>query len=146
MNHDPRLSPLEEHEWSLQERALAEQRAGFAPRDGQASLGTYRTMARWLAQPPAEQLPADFARRIARQMQPVARPDAGLERGLLALLTAALGVAGLAALVIYGDAWLPALDQGVVGAVLAKPLAWVVAACLGLSRLSRSWLHHDQPA
>ncbi|MGN2247708.1 hypothetical protein ACFWZ3_13555 [Frateuria sp. GZRR35] len=146
MNHDPHLSPLEEHEWSLQERALADKRAGLAPRDREASSGTYRLMAELLAQPPNEQLPADFARRVARQVSPAPRLDTRLEHGLLALLVAAMAVAALAVVVIYGASWLPALDQGVIGALLATPWAWVLAACLGLSRLSRHWLHHGQPA
>jgi hypothetical protein len=146
MNHDPRLSPLEEYEWSLQERALADQRAGLSPKEGDASVGTYRLMAHLLAQPPEEQLPADFARRVARQLPPVARRDTRLERGLLALLLATMAVAGLAVVAIYGAAWLPALDQGVIGTVLAKPWVWVLAACLGLSRMSRHWLHNYQPA
>lgn len=146
MNHDPRLSPPEEYEWSLQERALADQRAGVDPTDGDASLGTYRLMAQLLAQPPEDQLPADFARRVARQVQPSARLDTRLERGLLGLLVVTMAVAGLAVVVIYGGAWLPALDQGVLDALLVKPWAWVLVACLGLSRMSRNWLYHDQPA
>ncbi|MGN2254695.1 hypothetical protein ACFWZ4_15050 [Frateuria sp. GZRe12] len=146
MNHDPRLSPSEEYEWSLQERALADQRAGLDPTGGDASLGTYRLMAQLLAQPPEDQLPADFARRVARQVQPGARLDTRLERGLLGLLVVTMAVAGFAVVVIYGGAWLPALDQGMLGAWLAKPWAWVLVACLGLSRMSRHWLHHDQPA
>jgi hypothetical protein len=147
MNHDPRLSFSEEHEWSVQERALAEQRAGVPPRHGDASLRPYRLMAHLLAQPLEEQLPPDFARHVARQVAPAARPgDTRLERSLLALLVAAMAVAGLAAVAIYGAGWMPALDQGVLGTLLAKPWAWVLAACLGLSRLSRHWLHHDQPA
>jgi hypothetical protein len=146
MNHDPRLSPLEEYEWSLQERALADQRAGLDPTDGDASLGSYRLMAQLLAQPPADQLPADFARRLARQVQPSARLDTRLEGRLLALLVAAMAVAGLAVVALYGGAWLPALDQGVLGALLAKPWAWILVACLGLSRISRHWLYHGEPA
>ena len=146
MNHDPRLYPPEEHEWTLQERALGDQRAGLVPRDGEAPLGTYRLLAQLLAQPPREQLPPDFARLVARQVQPAPRMDTRLERGLLALLAAAMAVAGVAALVIYGADWLPVLERGVAGQLLAKPWAWVLAACLALSRMSRHWLHHDQPA
>ncbi|UGB38822.1 hypothetical protein [Frateuria soli] len=147
MNHDARLSPLEEREWSLQERALADQRAGRAPRAGDASSDTYRRMAELLAQPPDEQLPADFARRVARRAATAAPPlDGRLERDLFALLVAVMVVAGLAVFAIYGARWLPVLDQGAVGAWLARPWVWALAACLGLSRLSRHWLGHDQPA
>ena len=147
MNHDPRLPAPDEQEWSAQERALAEERAGLPLGDGDASVRTYRLMAHLLAQPIEEQLPDGFARRVARQVAPAASPlDTRLERGLLGLLVAAMAVAGLVVVAIYGAGWLPALDQGVVGALLAKPWAWALAACLGLSRLSRHWLHHDQPA
>jgi hypothetical protein len=145
MNHDPRF-PLPDddaREWSAQERALAEERAGLAPEAGDPQLRSYRLVARALAQPPDEQLPPDFARRMARQAARVADPaDTRLERNLLALLALALALAGLAAVALYGAEWLPALDGGAVGTLLAKPWAWAVAACLGLSRLSRHWLHH----
>ncbi|HET6804054.1 MAG TPA: hypothetical protein VFH59_01250 [Frateuria sp.] len=149
MNHDPRF-PLPDDdagEWAAQERALAEERAGLAPADD-APLRSYRLIAHVLAQPLDAQLPPDFARGVARQVQPVARgSDTGLERGLLALLAAAMAVAALGALVVYGAGWLPALDQGPVGELLTQPWAWTLAVCLGLTRVSRGWwLEHGQPA
>lgn len=147
MNHDPRLSASEELEWSAQERALGEERAGLAPGQGDSSLHAYRYMARLLAQPPDEQLPPDFARQVARRAQQAASPvDTRLERRLLAALVAAMGLAGLVALMLYGDEWLPSLDQGVVGTLLSKPWMWVLAACLGGSRLSRQWWLHRAAA
>jgi len=145
MNHDPRFPlPDDDAEWSAQERALAEERAGLAPEAGDPQLRGYRLVALALAQPPDEQLPPDFARQMARQVARAARPaDTGLlERNLLVVLAAAMALAGAAAVVLYGTAWLPSLDEGAVGALLAKPWAWALAACLGLSRLSRGWLHH----
>jgi hypothetical protein len=150
MNHDPRFSLPDDdaREWSAQERALAEERAGLAPQAGDPQLRRYRLVARALAQPLDEQLPTDFAYRVARQVGQPARPaDAHLERNLLALLAAAMALAALAVVLVYGTEWLPSLDQGAVGSLLAKPWIWALASCLGLSRLSRHWcLHHDQPA
>jgi hypothetical protein len=150
MNHDPRfpLSDEEAYEWSAQERALAEERAGLAPAGGDPSLRTYRLMAHLLAQPPEVQLPPQFARQVARRVRQAGSPvDAGLERGLLVLLLAALSLAGLAAAAAYGALWLPSFGQGPVGAALAEPWIWALAACLGLSRLSRHWWQqHHLPA
>jgi len=151
MNHDPRFPIPDDDdasEWSAQERALADERAGVAPATGHPQLRSYRLMAHLLAQPLNQQLPPDFARRMARQVEPAARPvDTRLERNLLALLAAAMTLAALVAVALYGAQWLPSLDLGATGALLAKPWLWVLAACLGLSRLSRHWwLHHDQPA
>ncbi|MCX7515324.1 hypothetical protein [Frateuria sp. STR12] len=148
MNHDPRFpSPDDEaREWHAQERAFAEERAGLASAQSDPRLRSYRLMAHVLAQSPPEQLPPDFARQMARRVQRAKPIDTRLERRLLALLVTTMAVAGLAAIVVYGARWLPALDLHLVGAVLATPWAWALAACLGLSRLSRHWLHHDQPA
>jgi hypothetical protein len=149
MNHDPRF-PLPDddaHEWSAQERALAEERAGLAPEAGDPQLRSYRLVARALAQPLDRQLPPDFASRVARRAARAARPaDTRLEGNLLAMLAAAMALAALAATVTYGGQWLPSLDQGAFGALLAKPWAWALAVCLGLSRLSRGWLHHPGQA
>jgi len=150
MNHDPRF-PLPDddaREWSAQERALAEERAGLAPQAGDPQLRSYRLVAHALAQPLDEQLPPDFARRLAQQVERAARPaDTRLEGNLLVLLVGAMVLSGLAATLIYGAQWLPSLDQGTAGALLAKPWVWALAACLGLSRLSRHWLQHpDQTA
>lgn len=149
MNHDPRF-PLPDddaREWSAQERALAEERAGVAPEAGDPRLRGYRLVARALAQPLDEQLPTDFAYRVARQVVRPARPaDTRLERNLLLVLVVAMALAGVAAVFLYGAQWLPSLDAGEAGVVLAKPWVWVLAACLGLSRLSRHWLSHPGQA
>ena len=147
MNHDPRF-PLPDddaREWSAQERALAEEGAGVAPPAGDPQLRSYRLMAHLLAQPLDEQLPPDFAQRVARQVEQGVQPiDTRFERALLGLLAAALVIAGLAVLAMYGSAWLPSLDQGPAGALLSKPWLWALAVCAGLSRLcDRWWLRHD---
>lgn len=155
MNHDPRFSDSHDlpdgREWSEQERALAEERAGLGLEAGDAQLRSYRLIARLLAQPPAEQLPADFARRTARLAERAGaaapRPaDTRLERNLLALLAAALALAGLAAVALYGAAWLPTFDQGPASALLSQPWLWPLVACVGLSGLGkRWWLRRELP-
>jgi hypothetical protein len=154
MNHEPRFpdphDEMDAREWSAQERALADERAGHRPEAGEPPLRTYRLMAHLLAQPPDEQLPPDFARQTARRVEraaAAARPaDTRFERNLLALLVVALIGAGLLAVVLYGTAWLPSLDQGAAGAVLSKPWLWALAACMALSGLcDRWWLRNDLP-
>ena len=147
MNHDPRMSASDEQEWSAQERALAEERAGVAPAGGDPRLRSYRLMARALAQPPLEQLSPDFARQVARQAQRAIQPaDTRLERGLLMFLVALMVLAGLVAVLATGGQWLPSLDPGVIGALAAKPWIWALVACLAFTRLSRHWwLHGDLP-
>lgn len=150
MNHDPRFPPRgdDAHEWAAQERALAEERAGLAPGQGDPRLRGYRLVAHALAQPLDAQLPPDFARRVARRAEQVAAAaEPRLERVLLAVLVAAMAVVALGAALLYGARWLPSLDPAPAGAWLSSPWAWALAACLGLSRLARpGWRHHDRPA
>lgn len=148
MNHDPRFtSPdgeFDPQEWAAQERALAAERAGLPLEEADQTTLGYRWMARALAQPPQERLPADFARRVARQAArttPAAAPDGRFERNLLALLAAVFALAGVAAVVLYGQAWLPSLDRGAAGAWLSRPWLWVLVACLGLTGLFDRWWH-----
>lgn len=149
MKHDSRSPDPHDvpdaREWSAQERALAEERAGLGLEAGDAQLRSYRLIARLLAQPPADELPTDFAWRTAQLVErsgAVPRPaDMRLERNLLALLVAALALAGVAALALYGAAWAPAFEQGAAGALLSKPWLWPLLACMGLSGLfERRWL------
>ncbi|HEV2538856.1 MAG TPA: hypothetical protein VGU03_04035 [Frateuria sp.] len=142
MNHErPFSPPVDENEWATQERALADERAGVASPAGDPRVRSYRLLAHVLAQPPEAQLPPDFARRMAQRVQPPARAaDNRLETWLFGLLA----LAGLVSAAIYGNAWLPSLDQGATGALLAKPWLWALVACLGFSRLSRHWLQHHQ--
>lgn len=143
MKHDPHAPDFNDAataaEWDAQERALADERAGRDPWASDPALHSYRRMAHLLAQPPVEQLPPDFARRVARQAEraPTARPvDARLETSLLTALAAAMAVAVL----LYGAAWLPPLEQGIPGMLLlSKPWVWALALCLGLSRLCDHW-------
>lgn len=154
MSHDPRFpapnDDADAREWDAQERALADERAGRVAEAGDPALRTYRLMAHLLAQPLDEQLPPDFARRTAQRVEratAATRPvDARFERNLLVLLGAAMGLAGLAAVVLYGAAWLPSLDQGAAGALLSKPWLWALAACVALSGACDRWWLRDLPA
>ena len=151
MNHDPRFpfpdDDRAEREWLAQERALADERAGAGPNAGDPAQRGYRLVAHLLAQPLDAQLPPDFARRVARQVERPARAaDTRFERNLLALLAVAMAFAVLVAVVSFGATWLPSLDLEAAGALAAKPWLWALAACLGLSRLSRHWLQHDRMA
>jgi hypothetical protein len=91
----PPLSPDQEREWTLQERAL-EQERGIA---GAAAPPSYRLLARALRQPLESAPPADFAAVLARRIAGAVLPDMRWERRattalvLLLLLLAALGLA-----------------------------------------------------
>jgi hypothetical protein len=142
MKHDPHAPDFNDAttaaEWAAQERALADERLGRDPQAADAASRGYRRIAHLLAQPLDEQLPPDFARQVARQVEraPTVRAvDARLERNLLALLAVAM----IGAMVLYGSDWLPSLEQGTTGVLLTRPWVWALAACLGLSRLCDRW-------
>lgn len=143
MNHESnesRPDDLAVREWLAQERALADERAGRASAD-EPRLHAYRLIARAAGQPPAIQLPADFAQRTARaitQRAPVA--DGRFEFNLLLLLGALLGAAGVVVLFLSASTWLPAF--GATAPWLGSPWPWACAVCMGLSGLYRRW----QPA
>lgn len=134
MNIDPR-------EWELQERALREDAA-------------YREVARALRRSPGDP-PADFAASVAALAEAAPAPwrDGMLERWMLRVLAAVLGVSSVVALWFYGGDWV----DGVAGAfdalvpVMGGPAAvnWVVAAgaCMALSWVvARSTAAHGTPA
>lgn len=130
-----------EREWQAQERALADQRAGRATNEPQ--LHAYRLIARVASEPPSLQLPADFARRTAHAAvadalaQDARLNEDHLERNLLVVLIAAMGLGGIAVLLLFARTWLPAF--GATAAVLGSPWPWALAVCLGLSGLSAHW-------
>ncbi|MEI7035981.1 hypothetical protein [Fulvimonas yonginensis] len=147
MNREPRLpdtaGEFDPLEWAAQERALAEERAGLPPVAGEPRLRSYRLMARVLAQPPQEELPADFAWCTAQRAERAAAArrsaDARFERNLQLLLVLVFAATGSGALMAYAGAWLPSFDGGAVAGLLARPWLWALAACLGLSRLYDRW-------
>jgi hypothetical protein len=125
MNTDPR-------EFERQERALREDAA-------------WGDVARALRRSPGEP-PAGFAASIvalaaaeAVPARTAPTPEARIERWLLRALAVVLGVSCVAALAIYGGAWLGGIGDGfdaIVPAVGgAAALNWMLAAgaCVGLS-------------
>ena len=98
----PPLSPEQEREWTLQERAR-EQERGIA---GAAAPPSYRLLARALRQPLASAPPADFAAVLARRIAAVALPDMRWERRATAALVALLLLLTAAGLAWQGQDWL----------------------------------------
>jgi hypothetical protein len=127
----------EQREWDAQESALRAERLGGR---GSGAAAEYRLIARALRTPPLDPLPSDFAARTAaralRDQRIVSETvEVWLERGLMALLLIAGGVALLA----YREA-LPELSFSVpAGATVGiqSVLGWcfAVAACVGLSSM-----------
>jgi hypothetical protein len=139
----PTLPPFDddarEREWQAQERALQAERRGD-PAGDDPRQQRYRLLARALRQPPAATLPADFAARVAAQVEPAATapaPAGGrFESVLLAALVGAFAVAAIVVLVRYGPAWLPTF-RTLLPAGDPQALRWplALAGCLGLSWL-----------
>lgn len=151
MNHEtnePDSDDMAAREWQAQERALADERAG-RPCADEPPLRAYRLIARVAGEPPAIQLPADFAQRTARavtQHAPVAQRapavDGRFEFNLLLLLGALLGAAGVVVLFLSASTWLPTF--GATAPWLGSPWPWSCAVCLGLSGLYRRWQHEPR--
>lgn len=139
----PTLPPFDddarEREWQAQERALQAERRGD-PAGDDPRQQRYRLLARALRQPPAATLPADFAARVAAQLEPAAAapaPAGGrFESVLLAALVGTFAVAAIVVLVRYGPAWLPTF-RTLLPAGDPQALRWLLAlaGCLGLSWL-----------
>jgi len=103
MTNVPPLSPEQEREWTLQQRAV-DIEGGLAGADG--APAAYRLLARALREPLPIALPAGFARRVARRAERAALLDVRWpQRWIVALLLvlAALVVAGL---MLQGAEWL----------------------------------------
>lgn len=141
---NPTLPPFDddarEREWQAQERALQAERHGLDPAGDDARQQRYRLLARALRQPPDAALPADFAARVAAQVETAAAAPvpAGrrLESVLLAALVSAFAMSAAVVLVRYGPAWLPAF-RTLSPAGDPQALRWLLAlvGCLGLSWL-----------
>ena len=134
--HDDRM----EREWALQERAVRAERLGLDANDEQA-LQRYRLVARALRRPLDENLPPEFASKVATEAHRRAAGDTRLELYLsLALLGVLVGMlVGL--MVRYASSWKP-----LVPLVLSQPwlLAMVgVMALLAVSRVLSFPRHHS---
>jgi len=150
MNHDipPFDDTASEREWLAQERAVRAERLGLDANGDDARVRRYRLIARTLRQQPDETLPDDFASQVAARAGTAPRlspaADSRAEWALLSTLAGILVLAGGITLVLYGQAWLPAIHA----AWPARPspanpeaLRWglAFAACLGFSWLMGAW-------
>lgn len=151
-----------EREWTAQERALREERAG-APASRDTRIAEYRTIARALRVPPLAPVPADFAKRTAALAEEStaalgaestaaqARLDERLEARLQAALLASLALAGVVGTVMLGGRWLPASIRAAAGPVasgLGPLVSWggALAVCVALSLLAeRCFRRADLP-
>jgi len=122
---------LDEREWQAQEQALRDERLGVAASGSDAPDAHYRAIARVLREPPAESLPADFARQVAglaKAKAPLVRDATRFERIMLNVLGAALVLSGVAAIAMYGSQAVAGVDVRIVqwGSALAAcaVLSW----------------------
>ena len=112
-----------EREWRAQEAALLRERLLLDPAGEQGRDRQYRRLARMLGEPLPEQLPPDFASRVAvRATAPVGRFEYAL---LLGLMLALLLVAGVL-VVNHAERWAeafgalaPAADSSAGGRLVA---------------------------
>lgn len=129
----------EQREWDVQERALHDERTG-ARAKGDANVAQYRLIARALRSPQMAPLPTDFAARTVARVAVESRAaservEVWLERGLIALLLLAGGVA----LAVFNGEWLvETLSFSVPeGAALSIQMlvSWsiAIAGCVGIS-------------
>ena len=127
-------TPVDDHEWQLQERAWREERDGAATSDDPA-LADYRRVARALREPMPHGLPPDFAARVAARAEARRRTASRVEDVLTQVLLAALGIAGGVVAVQSGGSWLHAATARLPAQDLGLGLHWGLAilACLGLS-------------
>ncbi|HJR74332.1 MAG TPA: hypothetical protein VJ806_11910 [Luteimonas sp.] len=132
----------DEREWLAQEQAMRDERVGIVASGSGVPEAQYRVVARALREPPAESLPPDFARQVARMAETRDAAGAQLESWMLRALGAILGVSGVAALAYYG--------REAVAGVDPQMLQWTLAigACAVMTwslDWARRWMHRDEP-
>lgn len=120
MNTLPPLSPEQEHEWTLQQRAI-DIEGGLA--GAPAAPASYRLVARALREPLPVDLPAGFARRVARRAERAVLLDARWPQRWILVLLLALSALVVAGLMLEGAGW----------------LAGLLAALPSLPRLINGW-------
>jgi len=132
---------FDEREWQAQERAAQAERIGAAVESDDLLVARYRSVSRVLRQPLADAPPADFAANLARQVAATQKTTEGkLERTLLQVLTALLGLSGGVTCVLYGRDWVQAITRAMPeGAVQWTAL---VAACAGMYWALEQWHAH----
>ncbi len=132
----------DEREWLAQEQAMRDERIGIAASGSAGPGAQYRVVARALREPPAEMLPPDFARQVARMAESPVGAGVQVEPLMLRALGAMLGVSGVAALAYYG--------REAVAGVDPQMLQWTLAigACAAMTwslDWARRWMHRDEP-
>jgi hypothetical protein len=139
LNHDPVEPLFDEREWQAQERAaFAERNGATAAESDDPLVARYRSVSRALRQPLADHPPADFAANIAHQVAVTQEAAEGkLERLLLQVLTALLGLSGGVACMLYGREWVQAITR----AMPEGALQWMVmvTACAGTYWALEQW-------
>ena len=120
-------TPLDEHEWEVQERAMRAAHDQREP-DSDPAAESYRRVADALRSSPHGQPPADFASAMARH---IAQQNAGIERVLFRGLFLTLAASSVIVTALYGGRWWQVL-QGVSGDGAPQ---WVLAGtgCIALS-------------
>ena len=131
----------EEREWQAQQQAIECERKGRVLANEDALTASYLPIARALRQPIQVPLPADFAARVTRlamQQRSVVNIDSTLEKRLLMILGAVLGIAALVVGLIYGANWFaPALGRLDQLGPSSLSLLFGLFACLGVSALAQ---------
>ncbi|MEO8010475.1 MAG: hypothetical protein ABI650_02400 [Dokdonella sp.] len=127
MNHD-------EYEWQAQEIALDAERRQRDRAGDDPLVARYRLIAAALAQPPAQQLPADFAAQVTRAVCAPVEIDTRFEQRLQGILVATLAVGAAVVALIYGAEWLR-LGSQLVAHGAGGSIHWLLAgaACLCFS-------------
>lgn len=134
MNREP-PSPHDdstEREWALQERAVRAERLGLDDSDDQA-MRRYRVVARALRQPLDENLPADFASKVAMQARRHAAGDMRLELYLCWSLLGTLVGMLIGVVVWYANSW-----KQLMPLALSQPWLLALAGVLVLLAISRA--------
>ena len=123
MSHTPR--DHDQRLWQAQERARTAARDGHDDADADELR-----IARALRTPPPEQLPADFAARVAALARSEAVAASHLERLLLRALVSTFAVSAAVVVAWMGRGWMDALAQAFPGGMQAAGWGLVAAACL----------------
>ena len=123
-----------DHEWLAQERALQDERAGVTTTNDPL-VARYRVIAHALRQPLPDALPADFAQKLAAQVQH-APLDTRVEQGLMRALVTLLALSGAVVAALYGQSWWSAIAALLpLSSGVAINWAVALAACVGASWL-----------
>ncbi|KGQ18140.1 hypothetical protein LF41_1494 [Lysobacter dokdonensis DS-58] len=147
---------IDSQEWTAQERAMRDARAGLPSTDPLAMR--YRKVADALRAPVADQLPADFAASVARLAEAnacapepalVQSARAGmLERTLLRATLAVLGLGSAVVVAMWGPTWIAPIASFLrLDSAGAVNWALALAACVGTTWLTDQLRRRkEQPA